>query len=125
MLKSRIQKPCGLGFRACSFPILPALARCFRRLIACALSLLYDAELFQGFYLLHDRLAFDPGALGYLHGSINIRLIEHENPYYSRARCIADKFTQEVLLHESHCTTMRSEEHTSELQSQFHLVCRL
>src|SRR5438309_9149930 len=24
-----------------------------------------------------------------------------------------------------HCTVFRSEEHTSELQSQFHLVCRL
>src|SRR5689334_23550099 len=32
-----------------------------------------------------------------------------------------DRFKEEV----PHATAVRSEEHTSELQSQFHLVCRL
>src|SRR5689334_1174348 len=30
-----------------------------------------------------------------------------------------------ILLDHAHCEKKRSEEHTSELQSQFHLVCRL
>src|SRR3989338_5501376 len=30
-----------------------------------------------------------------------------------------------MVLYEEHFTPLRSEEHTSELQSQFHLVCRL
>src|SRR5438309_3316190 len=38
---------------------------------------------------------------------------------------LADAFFPLALLHLGHWENMRSEEHTSELQSQFHLVCRL
>src|SRR5438309_10385490 len=56
-----------------------------------------------------------------VHDVVNGRVLWHVHRFRDRA-------TEERLRcrhHSQMCNVMRSEEHTSELQSQFHLVCRL
>src|SRR5438309_3876661 len=46
-------------------------------------------------------------------------------PDAARTRCRARAPSSRVRGSDGRCSRSRSEEHTSELQSQFHLVCRL
>src|SRR5438309_5465687 len=52
-------------------------------------------------------------------------LIPHSFRGQAEARSAGEQTILRILLHHFRCRDGRSEEHTSELQSQFHLVCRL
>src|SRR3989338_11681701 len=53
--------------------------------------------------------------------SMNLAVNTREHPIDVRNRIVASDVSTGVI----HATILRSEEHTPELQSQFHLVCRI
>src|SRR5689334_24557151 len=65
--------------------------------------------------------------------SLDGEMRRHRSEYVASVECVVDRIQKEILIfypvrgriRRSHVTAKRSEEHTSELQSQFHLVCRL
>src|SRR5258708_18604582 len=84
----------------------------------------------EGFYAVHRQRPFFPSLVAYMtSGPVIVQVLEGENAVQRNrevmgatnpANAAEGTITSRFL-----CTAFRSEEHTSELQSPDHLVCRL